>query len=271
MVLATSQNGTLLAVDPVTGSQEPLASGLTTRTGWPSARTGGSTWRRSAGFLRVDPDGGDVEVVADLPGNSFDGLTFSPDYTRLYFNEELGQIHYVDFDADGNPGTPRIGASIPLGGGGLGIFVLDGMAADACGNLYVVQMSGTIWRVRVDDGTVEEIVNFGGLATIPRRELRDCAGFRVEPDLAVRDHASTGAVYEVDVGVPGKWEPTCPEGRRQRAALPAGDSARESLVAVGRAHHDVAHPVAVGLDRPRARSRPSRAGGGCRRAPAHRG
>jgi sugar lactone lactonase YvrE len=207
VVLATSQNGTLLAVDPVTGSQEPLASGLTNPNGVAIGVDGRIYVATTGRIMRVDPVGGDVEVVADLPGNSFDGLTFSPDFTRLYFDEEFGQIHYVDFDAAGNPGTPRLGATIPLGG--LGFSILDGMAMDACGNLYVAEMNGTVWRVRVDDGSVEEVVSLPGASIIPALNF----GF---PPVGGWNATSlyvitfTGSVYELDIGVPGKWEPHLP-------------------------------------------------------------
>lgn len=206
LVLATSENGTLLAVDPATGSQVPLASGLTNPNGIAIGADGLVYVATTGRIVRVDPDTGDVEIVADLPGNSFDGLTFSPDYTRLYFDEEFGQIHYVDFDAAGIPGEPRLGAQIPLGG--FGFSILDGMTMDACGNLYVVEMNGTVWRVRTD-GTVEDIVSLPGAAIIPALNFGypPTGGWSATSLYVI---TFTGSVYALDIGVPGKWEPHLP-------------------------------------------------------------
>ena len=155
-------------------------------------------------IVRVDPDTGGQDIIAEMPGNSFDGITFSNDFDRLYFNEEFGQIHFVDFDADRTPSEPRTGARIPLGVDPFSI--LDGMAVDACGNLYVTEMNGTIWRVLAEDGTIEEIASLGGLAVTP------ALNFGIAPiggwsETALYVITFTGTLFELDIGVPGKWEP----------------------------------------------------------------
>ncbi|MEQ1502392.1 MAG: SMP-30/gluconolactonase/LRE family protein [Myxococcota bacterium] len=204
IALATFDSGSIALVDPVTGAQSILAAGLDNPNGIAIGLDGWVYVATSGRILRADPDTGDVQVVADLPGNSFDGLTFSPDYTRLYFDEELGQIHYVDFDANGNPGVPQLGAAIPTSAFG----ILDGMAMDACGNLYVIEMSGVIWRVRTD-GTVEDIAHLNGLAFVPAMNFGyPSTGGWQNDALYVLDFI--GAVYELQVGVPGKWEPHLP-------------------------------------------------------------
>jgi sugar lactone lactonase YvrE len=208
IALATIGNGGILLVDPQTGSQEVAASGINNPNGLAIGSDGRIYAATSNGqVVRVDPASGDVDVVVDLPGNSFDGISFSPDFRRLYFNEEFGQIHYVDLDEAGEVGPARTGARIPLGG--LGFSILDGMAVDACGNLYVTEMSGTVWRVRADDGTVEELLDVGGAAIIPALNfgIAPIGGWR---ETALYVITFTGAVYEIEVGVPGKWEPHLP-------------------------------------------------------------
>lgn len=203
LAVNTIETGTVVLIDPVTGAQEPLASGLQNPNGMAIDLEGRVYVSTTGRIMRIDPATGEQFVVADLPGNSFDGLVFSPDYKRLYFDEEVGQVHYVDFDEDMNPGEPELGATIPTG-----LSLLDGMSMDACGNLYVVQMGGKVYRV-LTDGTVELAVDIGGLAIIP------AANFGYPPvggygNTKLYVLTFTGSVYEAEVGVPGKWEPHLP-------------------------------------------------------------
>ncbi|MEZ4235746.1 MAG: SMP-30/gluconolactonase/LRE family protein [Myxococcota bacterium] len=207
LALAVAADGAILLVDPATGGQQIAASGVNNPNGIAVAPDGRIYTATSNGqVVRVDPASGAVDVVVDLPGNSFDGIVFSPDYRRLYFDEEFGQIHYVDVDAQGDLGEPHLGGRIPLGGGGFSI--LDGMAVDACGNLYVAEMNGTVWRVRTD-GTVEDLVDVGGVAIIPALNfgIAPVGGWR---ETALYVITFTGSIYEIEVGVPGKWEPHLP-------------------------------------------------------------
>lgn len=203
IVLVDNPTGTLRAVDPATGSQVPIAVGLTNPNGI-AIGFDGKVYVATAGrILRVDPVSGDVEIVADLPGNSFDGLTFSPDFRRLYFDEELGQIHFVDFDESGVPGEPQLGPRIP------GLTILDGMATDACGNVYVVDMGGKIWRLRTD-GTLEDIASLPGIGPIyPALNfgIAPIGGWEADKLYVL---SFLGVLYALDIGVPGKWEPHLP-------------------------------------------------------------
>jgi hypothetical protein len=206
LVVAAVETGDLMLLDPDTGAQQVLAGGLSNPNGVAVGIDGKVYVATSGQILQVDPDTAAIEVIADLPGNSFDGIVFSPDFRRLYFNEELGQVHYLDFDDDGNPGTSQVGAQIPVS---IGFGILDGMSVDACGNLYVIEMNGVVWRVRADDGLVEEVVRLSGINFIPAMNF----GY---PEVGGWDHDAlyvldfAGAVYEVQIGVPGKWEPHMP-------------------------------------------------------------
>lgn len=204
VAIAHMDTGSVKVVDPATGSLETVAASLANPNGIAIGADGRIYVATTGQILRIDPETLDVEVVVDLPGNSFDGLTFSPDYRRLYFNEEVGQVHWVDFDDDGVPGPPSDGIDIPNG-----ISLLDGMAMDACGNLYVIVMNGKVWRIWADTGELEQILDVGGLAFIPALNfgLPPTGGWGNEL-LYVLDF--TGSLYEVDVGVPGKWEPHLP-------------------------------------------------------------
>lgn len=206
LALNTIETGSVVVVDPATGAQEVVAAGLSNPNGMAIDPQGRIYVTVTAGIVRIDPASGAVDTIVSMPGNSFDGITFSHDYRRLYFNEELGQIHFVEIDEDGEPGVVRDGVRVDLG---LDPFsILDGMAADACGNLYSTEMNGRVWRIR-PDGTAEIVVDLAGLAIIP------ALNFGYPPvggwtSTALYVLTFTGQVYELQIGVPGKWEPHLP-------------------------------------------------------------
>lgn len=203
IALNTIETGSVVLVDPVTGSQETVASGLQNPNGMAIDLQGRIYVTVTAAIVRIDPATGAVDTIVDMPGNSFDGITFSYDYRRLYFNEELGQIHFVEFDEEGEPGPVIDGTRIDLGFDPFSI--LDGMAADACGNLYINEMNGKVWRVTID-GQAEVVADLSGFAIIP------ALNFGYPPvggwtNTALYVLTFTGSVYELQIGVPGKWEP----------------------------------------------------------------
>lgn len=207
VALNSAENGAVVLVDPNTGAQETLVSGLANPNGMAIDERGRIYVTVTAAIIRIDPSTGAVDTIVDMPGNSFDGITFSNDYRKLYFNEELGQIHFVEMDDDGEPGPVRDGVRIdvsPL----VPFSILDGMAADACGNIYANEMNGKVWRIR-PDGTTEVVVDLSGFAIIPALNF----GY---PPVGGWDNNAlyvltfTGSVYELQIGVPGKWEPHLP-------------------------------------------------------------
>lgn len=119
----------------------------------------GTVYLTSGGgtLYRIDPSTG---VSAELVSGqiSFDGITFSRDYRTIFYNTEGGQVFSLAVDAEGNAaGSPQNYAQIPK------VEILDGMTLDDCDNLYVVEMSGIVWRVtpeKVLEKAVE--LNMGG-------------------------------------------------------------------------------------------------------------
>ncbi|NCG20256.1 MAG: hypothetical protein GWP91_14705 [Rhodobacterales bacterium] len=133
LVIVDVDAQSLIKVDPFTGGRETLHQ-LSTPNGVAIGADGWAYVTVSGAVVRIDTSNGDLEMIADLPGMSFDGSSFSEDYSRLYWNSEFGNIWFVDFDANNDPGPPTQGPNIPISG----FSILDGMTVDACGNLYVV-------------------------------------------------------------------------------------------------------------------------------------
>jgi sugar lactone lactonase YvrE len=217
-------DGSIVAVDtaksevvriPTSGpdayTKQVLASGLTNPNGI-AVGMDGRVYVSGLAIVRVDPESKTHDVLHTYDGvfGGYDGITFSPDYQTLYFDEEYNdtgaRIYRMTFDGDGEVDEVTPIATLPSQ------VKLDGMTADACGNLYVVEMSGIIWRVtpagdvavaadltgaQIPGGAYLPAVNFGsGVGGWSRTRL-----------YAMNWTGMTDGVFEVDIGVPGKAEP----------------------------------------------------------------
>ena len=202
VAMASIATGSILVVDPATGARETFG-GLTNPNGIAIGADGRIYAATTGRIMAVDPADGSLEVIAEMNNRSFDGLSFSPDYQRLYFNEEVGRVHWVDFDANYVPGPVQDGPNIPIGA----FSILDGMAVDACGNLYTTEMGSTVWRI-TPQGDVDVVLVVQGVAILPALNFGTGVGGWDAETLYVMDFL--GKMYAVDVGVPGKWEPHWP-------------------------------------------------------------
>jgi len=148
---------------------------------------------------RIDPYSGEFDMVAEgLPDPN--GVSFSPDYRTLYVSSfGSGAIYAVPFDEHGQPGEPE--AIVQQ----LGYGMLDGMAVDACGNIYVCEYwAAQVWRISPDGSQQQRIVDFSGdTEWIPNMQWGSGLGGWATDRLYVLDIAAT-KLYEVPVGVPDK-------------------------------------------------------------------
>lgn len=89
-------------------------------------------WQNGSGQLwKMDADGDFTLLEADM--GTTNGIELSPDGKRLYVNESVQRKVYVyDIQADGGIADKRLLIEFPDHG-------LDGMAADADGNLYIAR------------------------------------------------------------------------------------------------------------------------------------
>jgi len=207
IALSHPEDGSVYLVDPVSGSGTVGAAGLNTPNGIAIDFEGRVAVATSERIVRIDPATGAVDELVFMDRRSFDGLTYSPDFKRLYFNEELGRVHWIDFADDGTWSEPQGPITLipnPL----IAFAILDGMATDVCGNLYANEMNGKVWRVW-PDGEVELVANIGGASIIPALNFGIPAR-----DGWIADHLYVmnflGTLIDLPVGVPGKWEPHMP-------------------------------------------------------------
>ena len=149
-------NGNLVAAIPGSGKIVSIASGgqvtdlltgLRSPNGlWPDFE--GNVWFTEFGGSKVSklaPDGTlTVLVTGSAMAQAADGIVYDPAHKRLYWTEyQKARINRLDLDAAAP--APANVATIPG-------TALDGMAMDACGNLYVVDNGNSrLYRVRVDE------------------------------------------------------------------------------------------------------------------------
>lgn len=203
LVVAIPDNGTVRRFDPTTWGSEVIANGLAEPNGIAIGENGLVYLTQASGrVVRIDPDTAQVTTLFDTPVST-DGITFAPDYRTLYWNSESGQVIKAEIDAAGNLVTdPVVHATVNTGAG---FSLLDGMTSDACGNLYVVEMSGRVHRVFPDgsqqvfvdltnQGPFISAVNFGS----------GFGGFE-ETFLYIMD--LNGGVFEIETDIPRNWEP----------------------------------------------------------------
>lgn len=82
------------------------------------------------------------------------------------------------------------------------------MTADACGNLYTVEMRGLVWRIPPDFSATEIVFEVPGFSGIPALNFGSGIGGWDADTLYVMDFL--GKLYAAPLGVPGKWEPYLP-------------------------------------------------------------
>jgi sugar lactone lactonase YvrE len=149
---------------------------------------------------RVNPMTGESEILATGLDNP-NGVSYSPDFKTVYVGSFGGNIIYkINLGADNKPL-------------GIGVLVqnafvngtLDGMGVDACGNVYVCEyIAAKVWRIPPVGGTPQLVVDLSSkTGWIPNMGWGSGIGGWDPLTLYVRD-ISSGTMYAVPVGVPGK-------------------------------------------------------------------
>lgn len=153
---------------------------------------------------RVNPFTGEWTVLTDKISNP-NGITFSVDYKTLYLGGFDGDptVWSMSIAADGTPGKLIAFAT------GVGSGALDGMATDACGNVYIADYGATvIYRISPDGQDVKPVISGAGVsgAYLPNMQWGSGIGGWDPMKLYLPDGWNKG-VFEVDIGVPGAPRP----------------------------------------------------------------
>jgi sugar lactone lactonase YvrE len=149
---------------------------------------------------RVNPDTGESDILG-MGMNNPNGVSFSPDYKTLYVGSfGGGMIYKIELDASDKPISQTIFAQSFSQNG-----TFDGMGVDACGNVYVCEyIAAKVWRIPPDGQNPHVVVDLSAeTGWIPNMQWGSGIGGWDPNILYVRD-ISSGKMYEVPVGVPGK-------------------------------------------------------------------
>jgi sugar lactone lactonase YvrE len=151
---------------------------------------------------KVDPVTGAASMQWELSGTDLDGLVFTNDYEWLYFNhDEEAMVGKAKVLANGDLEQPQLITNLIEGAA-----ELDGMAMDACDNLYILFTDGRIKRM-INDTVVEDWAELTGPGGVWSTSLHFGSGYG---DF-YRDHVyvmnRNGSLFELAAGIEGKPEP----------------------------------------------------------------
>ncbi len=152
------------------------------------------------GILRIDPYSKVMDVIIESGVLNYpNGMTFSADYSALYFGTWDG-IYSVPVDPDGTPtATPTHWADSPGGG------ELLGMGVDACDNVYALHEGRRLLRFPAGGGPAETLVDVGAGAWMTNLQWGSGVGGWMADAIYITDRDfQNPAYYEVPVGVPSK-------------------------------------------------------------------
>jgi hypothetical protein len=200
LIVCNNHTGELIRIDPE-GTQHVVLSGLSYPNGIIIDLNGWIYFSEHDNnqVRRVHPYTGEYTVLTDEV-SSPNGLTFSPDYSTLYiggFNGS-GVVYAMSISPDGTPGKLVPWAT------DVGTGWLDGMATDACGNVYIADYGATvIYRISPDGQDVDKVISGAGIsnAYLPNMQWGSGVGGWDPLSLYLPDGWNKG-VFEVQIGVP---------------------------------------------------------------------
>jgi hypothetical protein len=199
LLVALPQGGKVIAVDPQ-GAVSDFVGGTQGANGI-YADTAGDVWITEFGgnkVIRVGADMMETTIAMGQDANSANGVVFDPQRGLVFYtNYQSGRIRSVAIDGQGQPAAPVLVTTIDGA-------APDGLALDACGNLYVVdQGNDRLYRVLLDeagvaDGDAELLAEFP--SNVANAQFGVGEGF---DDHTLYLAGNPGDVYTVALEFPG--------------------------------------------------------------------
>jgi len=195
IVVAIPEEGAIYRVDRSSGALSLLLANLSEPNGIAVGADGFIYATSLDGKItRIDPDNGGGLTLFESE-RSADGITFGPDFERLYWNSETGEV-YTAVVRDGLV----VEALSLLATAEIRTGLMDGMTADICGNLYMIESHGTIYKI-AEDGTVSVFMEMPS-SVYPALNFGSGVGGFPSDHLYVMDLGE--GLQEIDVGIPGR-------------------------------------------------------------------
>jgi outer membrane protein assembly factor BamB len=190
VVIADQDRSLLVRVDPA-GNPRRLTTTIANPNGL-ALGPGGTLWATDFGVTgdvhRVDADSGEAIALA-RPARGSNGLAFSSDYRVLYVGDHDGGVIYrLPLQPDGRLGAAERWAE--------GLGKPDGLAVDACGNVYAASWDRRVYQV-TPAGEVRVLAEL--TETVSAVAFGSGKhGWKADSLYAVALQA--GGVFEIDVG-----------------------------------------------------------------------
>jgi outer membrane protein assembly factor BamB len=190
VVIADQDRSLLVRVDPA-GNPRRLTTTIANPNGL-ALGPGGTLWTTDFGVTgdvhRVDADSGEAIALA-RPARGSNGLAFSSDYRVLYVGDHDGGVIYrLPLQPDGRLGAAERWAE--------GLGKPDGLAVDACGNVYAASWDRRVYQV-TPAGEVRVLAEL--TETVSAVAFGSGKhGWKADSLYAVALQA--GGVFEIDVG-----------------------------------------------------------------------
>jgi streptogramin lyase len=199
LMVNNDSNGSLVRVVP-TGDKTTILQSLSYPNGMEAGIDGYIyiTEHDARRVRRVHPETGAFTVISNNEIQNPNGIAFNEDYTALYIGgfSGVGTIYKLPIDENGVDGDIIPWAT------DVGTGYLDGLAVDACGNVYVADYGASrIYRITPDGLTKTPIIDSG----VYMPNMQWGSGINGWDPLTLYipdgwDHK----VYEVAIGVPSK-------------------------------------------------------------------
>jgi gluconolactonase len=201
LVYSDSSASTIFRIDPGTDAKVMVLSGLEYANGLEVDLDGFLYAAEQSGsrVRRIDPANGEFTILAAGLNNP-NGLSFSPDYKTLYVGS-FGDGTITSIHMKEDMSVESVGPFAAGVGGG----ALDGMAVDACGNVYVCEFGpATIWRISPNGASMVPLIELGAdTGWIPNMQWGSGIGGWDKDTLYVLDFGAT-RVFAVPLGVGDK-------------------------------------------------------------------
>ena len=160
----------------------------------------------SGQIWRIDPATGAHTVLVDAttPARRFDGIALHHDANQLYFNtEDALEVFRLDLESLVDPQLVVTiesdqGTSVPA--------LLDGMAVDECGNVYVAEMHGVVHRIS-PDGQLDVVADMTEHYPAFITALNFGSGIGGWHAHTLHVMVIQDGMYAIDLGVGGQAEP----------------------------------------------------------------
>lgn len=203
LAICNEWEGTIDRVDLTTGARNVILSGIDQPNSIGFDNRDNLYIAAYGSILRYPLAGGAVETLVSVPWHDFDGITFAPDFSRLYFNyDEGGTVLYLDLAPDGTVLANGVLAQITQFGWPA---ELDGATVDMCGNVYVIGTGGDLYRIDPVTGDTLRYYTVPGYSWTTSVNFGSGAGGWGRDRIYIMERYD--GLIELEVGVEGYPEP----------------------------------------------------------------